>query len=428
MKQVCKTNPAGRGALLLVALLFFLPFMMTGRLKAQNKINTFDLKASADSAKNFLAYVADAQVYYFAQNNEWAGLHGGKNVFSTLGLKPLSSSQYAFYCGNDSIIPKSATHKFNFPDPANNWPYVLHPEITVSDFICFAVGNNDKDSFLDVWMINKYKSPTHMLDDSSNRVLIDIINKPFDIDQYYSNIVEKSSTRELSNLYIEINLPAYRLDLYDDGHHVKSYPIAIGMRGFKTPKRTFYLERMDWNPWWYPPNASWCKKEDEEGNVTGCKPVRPGPSNPLGPVKMIMQSSILIHGTNKKWSIGRSASHGCIRMYPKNAIDLAWKIMVLSGTKQKLSSLDRYSDKSRRTYQIALLRPVQVNTIYERLEVFKDKLLLHPDTYRWQPLSSDDIKARVHQFGISLDSIGEEKRNVLLSGNPKKALEIPIRF
>jgi len=44
--------------------------------------------------------------------------------------------------------------------------------------------------------------------------------------------------------------------------------------------------------------------------------VPPGPDNPLGSRWMtIGATSYGIHGTNKRWSIGREATHGCIRLY-----------------------------------------------------------------------------------------------------------------
>jgi L,D-transpeptidase ErfK/SrfK len=44
--------------------------------------------------------------------------------------------------------------------------------------------------------------------------------------------------------------------------------------------------------------------------------VPPGPENPLGEWWMtIGRTSYGIHGTNNRWSIGRMATHGCIRLY-----------------------------------------------------------------------------------------------------------------
>ena len=44
--------------------------------------------------------------------------------------------------------------------------------------------------------------------------------------------------------------------------------------------------------------------------------VPPGPDNPLGDRWLTLGSSSYgIHGTNNVWSIGRNATHGCVRLY-----------------------------------------------------------------------------------------------------------------
>ena len=47
--------------------------------------------------------------------------------------------------------------------------------------------------------------------------------------------------------------------------------------------------------------------------------VPPGPDNPLGSHALRLSArSVLIHGTNRPFAVGRRASHGCIRMYPED--------------------------------------------------------------------------------------------------------------
>jgi L,D-transpeptidase ErfK/SrfK len=64
------------------------------------------------------------------------------------------------------------------------------------------------------------------------------------------------------------------------------------------------------NPAWHVP-ASIREEKPELPAV-----VPPGPDNPLGSRWMtIGTTSYGIHGTNVRWSIGRMATHGCIRLY-----------------------------------------------------------------------------------------------------------------
>jgi len=57
--------------------------------------------------------------------------------------------------------------------------------------------------------------------------------------------------------------------------------------------------------------------------------IPPGPSNPLGTRALNLNASgIRIHGTNKDGSIGRAASHGCMRMHRWDIEDLYERVEV----------------------------------------------------------------------------------------------------
>jgi len=66
--------------------------------------------------------------------------------------------------------------------------------------------------------------------------------------------------------------------------------------------------KADKNPTWYNRGSTWAE------NMPASLP--PGPGNPLGTRAITLNGGgVLIHGTSDGWSIGRSVSHGCIRMY-----------------------------------------------------------------------------------------------------------------
>ncbi|PIN90271.1 hypothetical protein COU57_03905 [Candidatus Pacearchaeota archaeon CG10_big_fil_rev_8_21_14_0_10_32_14] len=102
--------------------------------------------------------------------------------------------------------------------------------------------------------------------------------------------------------------------------------VALGRKGRSTPSGEFYLRRIIENPWWYPP--SWADTN---------KPSRPGKNNPYGlwmselsrenaqgdhDFSVSRDSNIRIHSTNSPDSIGKYASHGCIRLHPNTAAEL----------------------------------------------------------------------------------------------------------
>lgn len=115
---------------------------------------------------------------------------------------------------------------------------------------------------------------------------------------------------------IVINLSELRLYyFFRNGHktHVLTFPIGIGDEGTDTPVGSFRVKEKIVNPAWHVP-ASIRKEKPELPAV-----VPPGPDNPLGSYAMrLTVPSILMHGTNRPFAIGRKASHGCIRLYPED--------------------------------------------------------------------------------------------------------------
>lgn len=52
------------------------------------------------------------------------------------------------------------------------------------------------------------------------------------------------------------------------------------------------------------------------------------PKNPLGAAALTLHDDYAIHGTNNPGSIGRFVSHGCIRMYNSDVMDLFRRVSV----------------------------------------------------------------------------------------------------
>jgi len=211
--------------------------------------------------------------------------------------------------------------------------------------------------------------------------------------------------QNLSSLRIDINIPAYRLDLFHGDDLMKSYMVAVGMPYFRTTRRKFLLTRMMWRPWWYPPSSDWA-------SGSGSSP--PGPRNPLGPVKMMLgRTNYLIHGTNKPESIGHTSSHGCIRMFSEDAVELAWTIMVMAGTVDPIKTPQEYINTKGSTV-VTLRSAVVVRTVYRRIEIRDNRLLLHPDPYRMDHVGLNTIKKVLAENNYPEDSLSEEEMNSML--------------
>lgn len=112
---------------------------------------------------------------------------------------------------------------------------------------------------------------------------------------------------------IVINLAELRLYYFPDAHTVMTFPITVGKEGWETPSgETAVHDRRD-HPTWYAPESI-LKEEPEMPRM-----VPPGPMNPLGDYAINLGwPGYRIHGTNVPESIGKWASHGCIRLYPED--------------------------------------------------------------------------------------------------------------
>lgn len=102
---------------------------------------------------------------------------------------------------------------------------------------------------------------------------------------------------------IVVDKSEFKLYYVKDDVLIETYPVAIGRPGMETPTRLWKI------------NAKYYTD----------------PAGVYGPRKMRLfaqsgsswvYTAYAIHGTNEPWVIGTKASHGCIRMYNKDVLDL----------------------------------------------------------------------------------------------------------
>ena len=98
---------------------------------------------------------------------------------------------------------------------------------------------------------------------------------------------------------IVVSIPDRKLVLIRGAQILKIYDVAVGKDSTPSPTGDFKIANRIPNPTWYGP-----------GKIVG-----PGKENPLGTRWMgLGYRGYGIHGTNMPGSIGKAASHGCIRM------------------------------------------------------------------------------------------------------------------
>ncbi len=105
---------------------------------------------------------------------------------------------------------------------------------------------------------------------------------------------------------------------------MQSYSIGVGKEGYETPVGDYSIRRIVWNPPWNPPDAAWA--EDKEPQPPGAA------DNPMKVVKIYFKEpDYYIHGTGTVSSLGGAVSHGCLRMAPEDAANLARYLMEHGG-------------------------------------------------------------------------------------------------
>ena len=134
---------------------------------------------------------------------------------------------------------------------------------------------------------------------------------------------------------------------------VKIYTVAVGASAHPTPRGSFSIRRVIWNPRWVPPNVPWAR---------GKTPKEPGdPNNPMGRAKLFfMEPDYYIHGTENQASLGRAESHGCVRMANSDIVELAQMVMEHGGQPRPQSWFHRVLNVVRRTSEVQLSTPVSV--------------------------------------------------------------------
>lgn len=95
--------------------------------------------------------------------------------------------------------------------------------------------------------------------------------------------------------WIEISTTKHQLKLNENNRLIKSYPIATGKILTKTPFGTYTIINK-----------------------------QPNPGGPFGVLWMgLSRPHYGIHGTNHPATIGKSVSHGCIRMFNHDVLELS---------------------------------------------------------------------------------------------------------
>lgn len=121
-------------------------------------------------------------------------------------------------------------------------------------------------------------------------------------------------TRETSaRRQVLISIPDRKLAVFENGRVLRTFSVSVGAVRSPSPTGKFEIVNRLANPTYY-----------HAGVV-----ILAGKNNPLGPRWVgLNKQGYGIHGTSAPGSIGKAASHGCIRMHNRDVVEFATLVNV----------------------------------------------------------------------------------------------------
>src|SRR6185369_12143680 len=213
---------------------------------------------------------------------------------------------------------------------------------------------------------------------------------------------------------VVVNIPAFRMDLFQDGSLVKSYKVGIGYPEFPLPFGLRKANQIIFNPTWTPPDSPWVEKMK---NVTAGETVKAGDKdNPLGPIKIPIGLPSLIHGGKSPAKIGKFASHGCVGLTNAQIKDFASLLAKASNTSEVSdSTIVSYLEDKEKTKAVKLNQTVPVELRYETIVLEDGKLHIYKDVYAQDSNTEENLRAVLEANGVRLEDLPEQQRTEILN-------------
>jgi hypothetical protein len=214
------------------------------------------------------------------------------------------------------------------------------------------------------------------------------------------------------DIYLTLNVPSFRLTLWQNDREVKSWHVGVGMKDYPIYIGEREAREVIWNPPWIPPSSDW---------VSGHKGVRPGevikasdPRNPLGKVKIPLGDGYLIHQAKGVGDLGNLVSHGCVRMLRADLYDLAEKIVAarsLPVTRRQIAN----AKATKNTLVAALDDPLEFDINYDTLVVEGGVLYIYPDVYDRRTNTVARLREELRASSVDVSGLDDAELEKMLS-------------
>jgi hypothetical protein len=214
------------------------------------------------------------------------------------------------------------------------------------------------------------------------------------------------------DIRVSLNVPSFRLTLWQNGKEVKSYYVGVGMKEHPIYIGDREASEIIWNPAWIPPASDW---------VNDIKGVSPGeiikasdPRNPLGKMKIPLGDRYLIHQAARITDVGNLVSHGCIRMLRPELYDFADKIIAarsVNVSPKRIAAAKRGS----RTLVVKLEEPVPVDINYDTLVIEGGVLHIYPDVYDRGTNRPAMLRAELQSSNVDISNLNVQTIKKMLA-------------
>lgn len=232
-------------------------------------------------------------------------------------------------------------------------------------------------------------------------------------DKLTGGVIERAALVEGDpDIRITVDVPAFRLTLWQSGSVVKTYPVGIGLYEFPLPVGSRTASAIVWNPSWIPPRSDWVN--EAKGRV------RPGevitaadPRNPLGKIKIPLGNGHLIHQARGAGDLGNLVSHGCVRMLQADIYDLAAKIVRARALPVSIEEIER-TKRTTRTLDVEFDTPLPVDIAYDTQVVEAGILNLYHDVYNRGTNTVARLRDELAANGVRASSLDDATLESLL--------------
>jgi lipoprotein-anchoring transpeptidase ErfK/SrfK len=211
---------------------------------------------------------------------------------------------------------------------------------------------------------------------------------------------------------VVVNIPAFRMDVFENGSLVKSYKVGIGYPEFPLPLGLRKAQTVIFNPSWTPPDSPWVAKMK---NATPGETIEPGSKdNPLGPIKIPIGLPSLIHGGKSPARIGKFASHGCVGLTNAQIKDFAALLMRAAKNEVSDKEIAQYLEDKTQTKTVKLEQTIPVELRYETIVLEDGKLHIYKDVYAQDTNTEENLRRVLETHGARLEDLSAEQRQQAL--------------